>query len=314
MKITLTVSQSDFIHVFGTHNHRKKEIEATLGVAIIARGDTVTLESRSKAGLKKAHQLLKGMFEAVKTGYPLSSVTQNVITEEVSHSSGEKSLLVTTGRRANIYARSKGQAEFYKAVQENDLVFAIGPAGTGKTYLAVAMALESLRTRQVERIILARPAVEAGESLGFLPGNLKEKVDPYLIPLYDSLYDILPAEVVEGYFENKTIEVSPLAYMRGRTLSNSFVILDEAQNATPAQLKMFLTRIGTGSKAIVAGDMTQIDLSPNRSGMIQIPEILKGIEGIAFAVLSSRDVMRHRLVREIIDAYALYEKNNGIKK
>ncbi|MGQ9854497.1 MAG: PhoH family protein, partial [Candidatus Oleimicrobiaceae bacterium] len=212
--------------------------------------------------------------------------------------------VVLMAHRGPIRPRSEGQARYVRLVADSDIVFAIGPAGTGKTYLAVAMAVAHLQAREVERIILARPAVEAGESLGFLPGDLKEKVDPYLRPLYDALYDMLPAEKLRRYLEVGVIEIVPLAYMRGRTLNHAFVILDEAQNSTALQMKMFLTRLGVGSKAIVTGDITQIDLpASSESGLVQIQQVVRGIEGIAFAYLSEQDVVRHRLVRDIIRAY-----------
>lgn len=189
-------------------------------------------------------------------------------------------------------------------------MFVIGPAGTGKTFLAVAMAVESLRRGETERMVLVRPAVEAGESLGFLPGNFKEKIDPYIAPLYDALHEILPKETLRKYLEEKTIEISPLAYMRGRTLNNAFIILDEAQNARLSQMKMFLTRLGRGAKAVVAGDVTQIDLDAGHSGLLSMEKLLGGIPGIAFVALDSGDVVRHKLVRNIIDAYEEFEKRN----
>ncbi|MEK7726802.1 MAG: PhoH family protein [candidate division KSB1 bacterium] len=212
-------------------------------------------------------------------------------------------------KSAAIKPKSAGQAEFYQTTQKNDIVFAIGPAGTGKTYLAVAIAVANLRDRQAERIVLTRPAVEAGESLGFLPGDFKEKVDPYLRPLYDALNDMIPPDKLRRYLETQIIEIVPLAYMRGRTLNNAFVILDEAQNTSPLQMKMFLTRLGLNSKAIITGDITQVDLpSKQESGLIQIREILAGIEGIAFVYLDDKDVVRHKLVRDIIKAYDLHQR------
>jgi phosphate starvation-inducible protein PhoH and related proteins len=209
-----------------------------------------------------------------------------------------------------VVPKTPGQRDYLQAIAQHDIVVGIGPAGTGKTYLAVAKAMEALARKRVRRIILARPAVEAGESLGFLPGDLKEKVDPYLRPLYDALEDMMPADRVQKALESRTIEIAPLAYMRGRTLSDAFIILDEAQNSTGAQMKMFLTRLGVNSKVVVTGDKTQVDL-PKRedSGLIQVERILPGIDGIAFCYLTESDVVRHRLVREIIRAYA--EDQNG---
>jgi phosphate starvation-inducible protein PhoH and related proteins len=213
--------------------------------------------------------------------------------------------IAVSGSRKIITAKSEGQREYLEAIENNDIVVGIGPAGTGKTYLAVAMAVDALHKKKVKRIVLARPAVEAGENLGFLPGDLQEKVDPYLRPLYDSLEDMMPAERVRKALETRAIEIAPLAYMRGRTLHDAFVILDEAQNATGLQMKMFLTRLGLNSKAVITGDKTQIDL-PRRqdSGLIQIEGVLKGIEGIAFVYMQPADVLRHRLVKDIIRAYA----------
>ncbi len=207
-----------------------------------------------------------------------------------------------------IKPRTPNQAEYFRKVKENDIVFAIGPAGTGKTYLAVAFAVAALKNKEVNKIVLARPAVEAGESLGFLPGDLSEKIDPYLRPLYDALEDMVPMEKLEGYMEKNLIEVIPLAYMRGRTLHNAFVILDEAQNSTSLQMKMFLTRLGPNSKAIITGDITQIDL-PRRdqSGLVQIQEILKNIDDITFHYFEKSDVVRHKLVKDIINAYEKFQ-------
>jgi phosphate starvation-inducible PhoH-like protein len=213
--------------------------------------------------------------------------------------------IVLPGIRKVITPKTSGQGEYLKLISENDIVVGIGPAGTGKTYLAVAAAVDALSRKRVKRIVLARPAVEAGESLGFLPGDLQAKVDPYLRPLYDALEDMMPPERVQKALETRVIEIAPLAYMRGRTLADAFVILDEAQNATNAQMKMFLTRLGVNSKTVITGDKTQIDL-PKRedSGLVQIERILPGIDGIGFHYLNDSDVVRHRLVREIIKAYA----------
>lgn len=206
-----------------------------------------------------------------------------------------------------IRAKTPGQIEYMKSVRQNDIVFAIGPAGTGKTYLAVAAAVAAFKKKEVLKIVLARPAVEAGESLGFLPGDLREKVDPYLRPLYDALEDMIPGDKLRNYLERGTIEIVPLAYMRGRTLNNAFIILDEAQNATSLQMKMFLTRMGANSRAIITGDITQIDLpSKKASGLIETQQILQNIEGISFIYFDKGDVVRHKLVKNIINAYEKY--------
>jgi len=218
--------------------------------------------------------------------------------------------------KGSVNARTEGQKKYLNAVNDNDIVFAIGPAGTGKTYQAVAMAVSALKNKSVDRIIITRPAVEAGERLGFLPGDLKEKVDPYLTPLYDALNDMIPAPKLKNYLDQRAIEIAPLAYMRGRTLHNSFIILDEAQNATPMQMKMFLTRLGVTSKAIITGDITQIDLPTyDKSGLIDASNVLKKIEGIVFVSFDENDVVRHTLVKNIIKAYAKSDTSkNKLKK
>jgi len=218
--------------------------------------------------------------------------------------------VLTTTRGKAIKAKTLGQKRYLRAMLENDIVFAIGPAGTGKTYLAVVMAVRALRNREVNRIVLVRPAVEAGEKLGFLPGDFIEKVNPYLRPLYDGLFDILGVDVAQRYMEKNIIEVAPLAFMRGRTLNDAFIILDEAQNTTSQQMKMFLTRLGFGSKAVITGDITQVDLPRDDfSGLIEIQGILKGIPGISFQYLTLHDVVRHPLVQRIIDAYEKFESS-----
>lgn len=231
--------------------------------------------------------------------------------EEIDISSLRDDVILVTPRGKRIFPKTPGQKKYVDMMRQYDLVFAIGPAGTGKTYLAMAMALVALKNKSVARIILTRPAIEAGEKLGFLPGDLQEKVDPYLRPLYDALYDMLETEKIQKYMERGIIEVAPLAYMRGRTLNDAFVILDEAQNTTPEQMKMFLTRMGFGSKYVVTGDITQIDLPSDReSGLIQAQRILKDVEGLTFVYLTERDVVRHDLVQRIIRAYNSYESNN----
>ena len=228
---------------------------------------------------------------------------------------GDEPVVLYT-HKGSVRARTGGQKKYLDAVKDNDIVFAIGPAGTGKTYQAVAMAVSALKSKAVDRIIITRPAVEAGERLGFLPGDLKEKVDPYLTPLYDALNDMIPRDKLKIYLDQRTIEIAPLAYMRGRTLHNSFIILDEAQNATPMQMKMFLTRLGVTSKAIITGDITQIDLPIHeKSGLIDAANILKKVDGISFVYFDETDVVRHKLVKNIIKAYAKNDtkKKNGKK-
>ena len=239
---------------------------------------------------------------------PSNGITQKELSSE--REDAENVVLFT--KDGMIKAKSEGQRRYIRAIQKNDIVFGIGPAGTGKTYLAVAAAVAALKNRQVTKIILTRPAVEAGESLGFLPGDLREKVDPYLRPLYDALDDMIPADKLKMYIERRIIEIAPLAYMRGRTLNNAFVILDEAQNASSLQMKMYLTRLGANSKSVVTGDVTQIDLPFNAiSGLVEIQSILKKIEGVAFVYFDKNDVVRHKLVKDIIDAYEDYKTNGG---
>ncbi|MFZ4591207.1 MAG: PhoH family protein [Ignavibacteria bacterium] len=225
---------------------------------------------------------------------------------------GDKSEIILINKNDFVKPKTPTQLEYFNAISKNEMVFAIGPAGTGKTYLAVAFAVAALKNKQVTKIVLARPAVEAGESLGFLPGDLSEKIDPYLKPLLDALEDMLPYEKLQNYLEKNIIEIVPLAYMRGRTLNNSFVILDEAQNATTVQMKMFLTRLGQNSKAIINGDVTQIDLpKKENSGLIQVEKILQGIQGVSFVYFNKSDVVRHRLVKDIINAYEKFNEDGN---
>jgi len=258
--------------------------------------------------------VVQGLLDLARMGEPVSPddvyrlASEGPPAELAAQPSDGK--IVLPGLRRAIVPKTQGQRDYLQAISNHDIVVGIGPAGTGKTYLAVAKAVEALARKRVKRIILARPAVEAGESLGFLPGDLQAKVDPYLRPLYDALEDMMPHDRVQRALETRTIEIAPLAYMRGRTLADAFIILDEAQNATGAQMKMFLTRLGVNSKTVVTGDKTQIDL-PRRedSGLVQVERVLPGIDGIAFCYLHEADVVRHRLVREIIKAYA--EDQNG---
>ncbi|MEO5588463.1 MAG: PhoH family protein [Gemmatimonadaceae bacterium] len=292
----------------GVNDENLIELSKQSGAKIALRGDTLTI-SGTPEGVNRAAPIAKRMIETAKQHMELTAddvLRMSIDTPRDGGGGGEDlQRIVLPGIRKVIQPKTSGQSEYLKLISENDIVVGIGPAGTGKTYLAVAAAVDALSRKRVRRIVLARPAVEAGESLGFLPGDLQAKVDPYLRPLYDALEDMMPPERVQKALETRTIEIAPLAYMRGRTLSDAFVILDEAQNATNAQMKMFLTRLGVNSQTVITGDKTQIDL-PRRedSGLVQIERILPGIDGIGFHYLTDSDVVRHRLVREIIKAYA----------
>ena len=306
------------IALLGVADTHIKLIEAAIPATIIARGETIKIRGENP-DVEHIHQILHEMMETLSGKGSLTvRDVQNIIvlvTSENESLNGEirvPEIVIHYGNKGAIVPKTKGQEAYVKTVRKNDVVFSIGPAGTGKTFLAVALAVAALENHEVDRIILCRPAVEAGESLGFLPGDLKEKVDPYLAPLYDSLRRMLPENKVTKLLEQKTIEVIPLAYMRGRTLDSAYMILDEAQNATLMQMKMFLTRLGIGSRAIVTGDITQIDLQRRTdSGLVQVSNILKNVEGIGFATLDCNDVVRHSLVMKIIQAY---DENYSIEK
>jgi phosphate starvation-inducible PhoH-like protein len=304
----LSAEGADPLLLAGVGDANLLELQRSLGVRVGFRGDTLTIGGTVEQ-LERATPVVQGMIDLARMGETVTPedvqrlASDGVLPELVA--SGSDGRIVLPGMRRAIVPKTPGQREYLNTIHKHDIVIGIGPAGTGKTYLAVAKAVEALARKKVKRIILARPAVEAGESLGFLPGDLQAKVDPYLRPLYDALEDMMPPDRVQRALESRTIEIAPLAYMRGRTLSDAFIILDEAQNATGAQMKMFLTRLGANSRTVVTGDKTQIDL-PHRedSGLIQIERILPGIDGIAFTYLNESDVVRHRLVREIIRAYA----------
>ena len=291
----------------GVNDENLIELAKQSGAKVGLRGDTLTL-SGSQDAVNRAAPIAKRMIDTAKQQMELTAddvLRMSIDTPRDGNGVEDLQRIVLPGIRKVIQPKTSGQSEYLKLIAENDIVVGIGPAGTGKTYLAVAAAVDALSKKRVRRIVLARPAVEAGESLGFLPGDLQAKVDPYLRPLYDALEDMMPHERVQKALETRTIEIAPLAYMRGRTLADAFVILDEAQNATNAQMKMFLTRLGVNSQTVITGDKTQIDL-PKReeSGLVQIERILPGIDGIGFHYLTDSDVVRHRLVREIIKAYA----------
>ena len=307
MDKTIDIRGLDLAMLFGPADSHLRIIEDSFAVKTVIRNDNIKITGE-KNKIDLAKEILHEMKQTLgrKGSINLKDVKQLI--EIVSIDNGQSNQLpkevIHYGRKGAIVARSKGQHAYIDTVNNNDIVLSIGPAGTGKTYIAVAFAIAALENSEVDKIILCRPAVEAGESLGFLPGDLKEKVDPYLTPLYDALGDIMPKQKLKIVLSDGTIEIVPLAYMRGRTLNNAFMILDEAQNATPMQMKMFLTRLGVNSKAIITGDITQIDLPMKTdSGLIQVVKILKGIDGIGFVNLTESDVVRHKLVKDIILAY-----------
>ena len=309
----------DIITLFGKFDENVKIIEQTFNVTIINRENEIKITGDK--GVEAASKVVLKLLEIVKKGERINLHTVNYIVSLVMEKNeGEidkviEDVILVTSRGKYIKCKTAGQQKYIDAIKKHDVVFGIGPAGTGKTYLAIAMAVKFLKERKVGKIILTRPAVEAGERLGFLPGDLQEKIDPYLRPLYDALYDTLGPETYQKYMETGIIEVAPLAYMRGRTLDDSFIILDEAQNTTPEQMKMFLTRFGYGSRIVVTGDITQVDLGVGKvSGLQQSINVLKDVEAIQMIHFSHKDVVRHRLVMEIIKAYEKWdskkEKNN----
>lgn len=307
MKKTIDLKGVDLQSLLGAGDVNLRLIEDTFPGQIIVRGNEIHLD-----GVEKDINIVQDVIhEMIQTLNRKGSLTKKDVSQLINISNVENGNIqektenvIHYGRRGAIQSRTVGQTEYINCVRENDIVFSIGPAGTGKTYIAVAFAVAALESHQVDRIVLSRPAVEAGENLGFLPGDLHDKIDPYLTPLYDALGDMLLQTKLKPLLAKKIIEVVPLAYMRGRTLNNAFLILDEAQNATTMQMKMFLTRLGVNSKAIITGDVTQIDLPKNvNSGLIQAANILQNIDGIGFATLTDADVVRHQLVREIIKAY-----------
>jgi phosphate starvation-inducible PhoH-like protein len=295
--------------LFGVHDQNIKYLESLLDVRLDARGQDLTLDGDPQ-DVETAERIIEDFAELFREG---KNFTDKELREAFAQIAEDRAYSLRdyfTKARFNpagkkqVAPKSANQRRYIEAIQNSDVVFGIGPAGTGKSYLAVAMAVQALTQKQVSRIILARPAVEAGERLGFLPGDLQEKVDPYLRPLYDALFDLMDAERVAKMLEKRIIEVAPLAFMRGRTLGDAFIILDEAQNTTSEQMKMALTRIGFGSKAVITGDVTQIDLpTGKRSGLIEAERILSGVEGIEFVYFTDKDVVRHRLVQQIIKAY-----------
>lgn len=307
------------VSLFGSFDKNVNLIEDEFRVSIISRGSDLKVVGEEE-NVSLAVRTLNSLLSMINKGENLSDQNVRYVislvredNEDKLHSMSSETICITTKGKP-IKPKTLGQKKYCEAIENNTVTFGIGPAGTGKTYLAVAMAVTAFRSKEVNRIILTRPAVEAGEKLGFLPGDLQSKVDPYLRPLYDALFDMLGAENFQKYQERGSIEVAPLAYMRGRTLDDSFIILDEAQNTTPEQMKMFLTRLGFGSKMVVTGDITQIDLPDGKkSGLKKVVRILKNVDDIEICRFSQKDVVRHKLVQDIIKAYEKYENEGGNK-
>jgi phosphate starvation-inducible PhoH-like protein len=316
MEITLQPEDNARLaNLCGALDENIKQIETALEVNINRRGGTFNISGKLD-NMRLAAQLIENFYVRAKKPLELEDVQLGLVEidklkpEDISTSA----MPVLMTKRGDLHGRTPRQIEYLQQIQEHDITFGIGPAGTGKTYLAVASAIDAMTRDRVKRIVLVRPAVEAGEKLGFLPGDLNQKVDPYLRPLYDALYDLAGYDTVNKMFERSAIEVAPLAYMRGRTLNQSFIILDEAQNTTPEQMKMFLTRIGFGTKAVITGDVTQIDLQKHqKSGLVEAQKILKEVKGIAMTHFLSADVVRHPLVQKIINAYEEYESKQQDK-
>ena len=304
------VNNAQLAHLCGALDENLRRIETALDVTIARRGERFILRGEPRQ-TAKACEALQAFYARAKKPLSVDEIQLGLVEliNRPTHRNMAARMLspALVTRKTELYGRTPRQIEYLKNIQEHDITFGIGPAGTGKTYLAVASAIDAFEREMTERIVLTRPAVEAGERLGFLPGDLSQKVDPYLRPLYDALYDLMGFDKVARLFERNVIEIAPLAYMRGRTLNNAFIILDEAQNTTPEQMKMFLTRIGIGAKAVVTGDITQIDLQKGqKSGMIEARKILKNVRGIAFTEFLNEDVVRHPLVARIVCAYDTY--------
>lgn len=316
----LTLNGMDaYLALFGANERNVSLLEGELGVKLSLRGSEIKIEGEAE-NVGWARQVLEKLMELEERHTPIDRTTLRYACALVKEDGLDRldelasQVVAITHRGRPVRCKTLGQYDYVKAIREHELTFAVGPAGTGKTYLAMALAVAALRNKEVERIVLTRPAVEAGEKLGFLPGDLSQKVDPYLRPLFDALYEMMGAESYQRLQERGALEVAPLAYMRGRTLSDSFIILDEAQNTTPEQMKMFLTRFGAGSRVVVTGDATQTDLPYGKqSGLLQALEVLKEIPEIAIVRLSQSDVVRHDLVQTVVKAYEAYERNRGAK-
>lgn len=308
----ITLENVSLLDFLGVENKNIKTISNAFPESkIVSRGNEIRIQG-STPEIIKINDILNSLLSHYhKYGKLTEESVETYISSENKPEflEGEEEILLYGTRGAVIKPKTVNQKKLVESAGNNDLVFAIGPAGTGKTYISVALAVRALKNKRVKKIIITRPAVEAGENLGFLPGDLKEKIDPYLRPIYDALYDMVPSEKLKFYEENKVIEIAPLAYMRGRTLQNAFILLDEAQNTTPMQIKMFLTRMGPNSKVIITGDRSQIDLPKNqKSGLIETVDVLKDIKGIGFVNLAGEDVVRHKLVKQIIEAYEQAEQ------
>lgn len=317
----LVQDEESIVRLLAGHEEILRLVEQTFPVKIFARGSSLTIKGDDENLIARLENLLTQYAELSLNGHRLTGAEiryglhQIGTGETVNLKSLYDEVVCVSNRGKPIRPYTNGQKEYTKAIRENDITFGIGPAGTGKTYLAVAQAVAFLKSAKISRIILVRPVVEAGERLGYLPGDLMDKVEPYLRPLYDAFYDLIPTERFNRYFEKGVIELAPLAYMRGRTLNDSFIILDEAQNTTPEQMKMFLTRLGFGSKAVVTGDITQVDLPDSKqSGLKVVQNILKDIPGIAFVNLTNSDVVRHEIVQRIVRAYEEYGKRGKEKE
>jgi phosphate starvation-inducible PhoH-like protein len=314
--IELTLAPADnqrLANLCGALDENLRQIETALDITIARRGDHFTLRGDADRTARAA-ELLEKFYADAKRELTVDDIQLGLVEAQAPHARDEHEVPPLQTRRADLHGRTPHQREYLRNIFEHDITFGVGPAGTGKTYLAVACAVDALERDAVKRIVLVRPAVEAGERLGFLPGDLAQKVDPYLRPLYDALYDLMGFDKVQRMFERGAIEIAPLAYMRGRTLNHSFIILDEAQNTTPEQMKMFLTRIGFGTKAVITGDVTQIDLARGqRSGLVEARRILGGVRGIAFTEFGSEDVVRHPLVARIVNAYEAHTRASAAR-
>ena len=314
-------SEDAMTRLFGVEDINVDLFRERFPVSIILRGLSAQVRGADEKAVKTVYELLKRLASVVDRGYRIEGDDIRHAIDAITDGKDAhiedlcSEIICSTAKGKPIRAKTVGQMEYIKAIRKNYILFGIGPAGTGKTYLAVCEAVSMLKSQKISRIVLVRPAVEAGERLGYLPGDLQEKVEPYVRPLYDAFYELLSAERFLRYVEKNVIEIAPLAYMRGRTLNDSFIILDEAQNTTPEQMKMFLTRLGFGSKAVVTGDVTQIDLpSGKQSGLRQVGKILEGIDGISFFNLTSADVVRHEIVQKVVQAYERFEEQNQNKK